>query len=60
MRNPDKENQDQFIIEPILEGHRDIHLFGVCDGHGVYGREVSAFIKATLPLYLKKNIRGVL
>lgn len=39
--NPGKVNQDAYIIEPLLDGFRDTHLFGVCDGHGIYGREVS-------------------
>lgn len=39
--NPGKVNQDAYIIEPLLDGFRDTHLFGVCDGHGIYGWEVS-------------------
>jgi len=41
VRNPGKTNQDSYIIEPLLDGMWDTHLFGVCDGHGVYGKEVS-------------------
>ena len=28
---------------------RDVHFFGICDGHGVNGRNVSSFIKQELP-----------
>lgn len=59
-KNPNKKNQDAFIIEPLFDGHRDVHLFGVCDGHGVNGREVSALIKVTLPLAMKKNLGPIL
>lgn len=38
-------NQDQYIIQPVFNGMRDVHLFGVCDGHGVNGKLVSGFIK---------------
>mmetsp|Transcript_25460 Transcript_25460/g.25234 ORF Transcript_25460/g.25234 Transcript_25460/m.25234 type:complete len:182 (+) Transcript_25460:264-809(+) len=38
LRNPKKKNQDQYIIEPIFKGMKDVHLFGVCDGHGINGK----------------------
>lgn len=44
-----KKNQDQYIIEPIFCGLRDVHLFGICDGHGANGKQVSYFIKVELP-----------
>ena len=43
--NPDKVNQDACFS--TTQG--DFHLFGVCDGHGMYGHYVSAFIKQRLP-----------
>lgn len=49
VRNPKKKNQDQYIVEPMLCGLRDVHLFGICDGHGVNGKQVSSFIKHELP-----------
>lgn len=44
----------------MFDGFRDVHLFGVCDGHGVNGREVSSMLKVALPLALKKNLGPVL
>ena len=32
--NPNKVNQDSFILSPNLNGCNFRHYFGVCDGHG--------------------------
>jgi serine/threonine protein phosphatase PrpC len=32
-----------------------VHLFGICDGHGQYGREVSSYIKIALSAQIDKN-----
>ena len=32
--NPGKVNQDAYILQPNLQGLSQVHLFGVCDGHG--------------------------
>ncbi len=32
--NPNKVNQDAFILSPNLNGCNFRHYFGVCDGHG--------------------------
>lgn len=47
--NPDKRNQDSYIVQTKLNYHDRIHLFGVADGHGQYGSEVSALIKHNFP-----------
>ncbi len=47
--NPYKQNQDSFIVCPKIGGHYSQHLFGVADGHGVYGKEVSSLVKQKLP-----------
>jgi serine/threonine protein phosphatase PrpC len=44
--NPNKINQDSFILSPNLNFR---HYFGVCDGHGQNGKDVSHFIKLRLP-----------
>lgn len=31
-------------------------MFGVCDGHGQYGHQVSAYIKENLPKIVKEFI----
>lgn len=44
-KNPNKVNQDQYLVLPHLGEYRRTHFFAVCDGHGVFGREVSEFVK---------------
>jgi cGMP-dependent protein kinase len=54
--NPNKVNQDSFILSPNLNGCNFRHYFGVCDGHGQNGKEASHYIKVRLPQLLGKNI----
>lgn len=54
--NPNKVNQDSFILTPNLNGCNFRHYFGVCDGHGQNGKEASHFIKLRLPQLLGKSI----
>jgi serine/threonine protein phosphatase PrpC len=42
-----KVNQDSFLLAPSF--HKKMHLFGIADGHGQYGQEVSEYIKNQLP-----------
>ena len=35
---PEKENQDAYFECANIGAQNDIFLFGVCDGHGYYGR----------------------
>ena len=30
-------------------------MFGICDGHGQYGREVSSYVKVALTAQIQKN-----
>ncbi len=53
--NPGKQNQDSFILHPNFRKSGQAHLFGVCDGHGHQGREVSNFVKQVLPTALEQN-----
>lgn len=64
VHNPKKPNQDVYIIEPNLNGNLGFHLFGICDGHGLHGHNISNHIKThlskviykqILPIYLKSN-----
>ena len=55
--NPNKQNQDAYILNPNLAGLPSVHLFGICDGHGQYGREVSEFVKKKLPELLERNMK---
>ena len=47
--NPDKVNQDSYILTPNISGKTWQHFFGVCDGHGPLGHHVSGYIKNNLP-----------
>ena len=51
--NPSKQNQDAYILSPNLASLPSFHLFGVCDGHGQFGREVSNFVKIVLPAQIE-------
>ncbi|CAG9323291.1 unnamed protein product [Blepharisma stoltei] len=53
--NPGKTNQDNYFEFPNFANHPDLYLFGVCDGHGFYGGEVSGFVKQRLPELLARN-----
>ena len=50
---PSKENQDTVIVHPLLD--KDTSLFGICDGHGLYGKEISNFIGQYLPTYIQNQ-----
>jgi serine/threonine protein phosphatase PrpC len=50
--NPNKVNQDSFIECMHFAMNPDLYLFGVCDGHGFYGREVSQMVKQRYPALL--------
>ncbi|CAG9316883.1 unnamed protein product [Blepharisma stoltei] len=43
-------NQDSFIVKSGLKGVKGQYLFGICDGHGPAGHEVSRFIKEKFPI----------
>ena len=50
-----KANQDSNFCYPCVGGHPQVHAFGVCDGHGQYGLEVSKFVVQTFPLVMEKD-----
>jgi serine/threonine protein phosphatase PrpC len=47
--NPNKINQDSYIINPNIQNKTYQHFFAICDGHGPLGHLVSNHIKNTLP-----------
>jgi serine/threonine protein phosphatase PrpC len=47
--NPGKVNQDSYITVPHFCGKKFAHFFGVCDGHGQNGHDVSGQLKTRLP-----------
>ncbi len=54
--NPNKVNQDSFVLAPNFAQTNYRHFFGVCDGHGTNGRDVSHFIKMRLPQLVAKHL----
>ena len=50
--NPNKVNQDNFIEIAGFAAQPTAYLFGVCDGHGTFGKEVSMYSKQRLPALL--------
>ncbi len=53
--NPNKQNQDAFVLHPNFKDSSFTHLFGVCDGHGSNGKEASGYIKQMLPQTLESE-----
>uniref|UniRef100_A0A7S2U5W4 PPM-type phosphatase domain-containing protein n=1 Tax=Lotharella oceanica TaxID=641309 RepID=A0A7S2U5W4_9EUKA len=53
--NPDKVNQDRFVIKFNVGGNTEVALFGVFDGHGEHGHHVSSFVKTALPKHLSAH-----
>ena len=49
-------NQDEFFVIQDYGKSKNQVLIGVMDGHGIYGQEVSSFIKKHLPLQLELNM----
>ena len=57
-KNPGKTNQDSYLVLPHLGEYRRTHFFAVCDGHGVFGKEVSEFVKTQLGFYVEQSIKN--
>lgn len=55
--NPYKVNQDNFLLNPNILKLPACHFFGVCDGHGQNGKEVSGFIKTRLPQLVEEHLK---
>lgn len=57
--NPNKVNQDSYIISPNIQNKTYQHFFGICDGHGPLGHLVSGYVKNTLPssVLASKNLQ---
>lgn len=53
--NPDKVNQDAFILAPNIQERQSMHMFGICDGHGAHGREAANFVKFTLHMQVEQR-----
>eukprot|EP00826_Nyctotherus_ovalis_P001327 TRINITY_DN10197_c0_g2_i1.p2 TRINITY_DN10197_c0_g2~~TRINITY_DN10197_c0_g2_i1.p2 ORF type:complete len:203 (+),score=28.74 TRINITY_DN10197_c0_g2_i1:771-1379(+) len=55
----EKQNQDSIILRPGVSGNDSYYLFGVADGHGHYGREVSGIIKEKYPVLFERNLKSL-
>jgi serine/threonine protein phosphatase PrpC len=44
---------------PHLGEYRRTHFFAVADGHGVFGKEVSEFVKAALAYKVEEEIKNI-
>jgi len=53
--NPEKVNQDAFILAPNLQERQATHMFGICDGHGPNGREAANFTKYALHMQIEQR-----
>ena len=56
---PKKANQDSYVITHNFNSSKSQTLLGVMDGHGVFGDQVSSFIRAYLPIFLTKNTQDL-
>ena len=56
--NPYKVNQDAYVLAPNIMKLPAFHYFGVCDGHGQNGKEVSGYVKQRLPVLLESFIKS--
>ena len=56
-KNPNKINQDSFLVLPHLGEYRRTHFFAVADGHGVNGKLVSEFVKTVLAKEVEQSIK---
>lgn len=53
---PKPNNQDDYLIIGNYAQNKSQTLLGVMDGHGIYGHDVSAFVKRQLPLLVENNL----
>lgn len=56
--SPYKVNQDNFLLNPNMLKLPAFHFFGVCDGHGQNGKDVSTYIKKRLPLIIEEKLKN--
>jgi serine/threonine protein phosphatase PrpC len=53
-----KVNQDNLFIFENFNDDPEHMFMSVCDGHGMYGHDVSAYLKENLPVFLNKEFRN--
>ena len=52
-----KYNQDNFFVYKNLNDENNVLFIGVCDGHGVFGHDVSNYLITHLPQNLNKALK---
>ena len=52
-----KYNQDNFFIYKNLNDENNVLFIGVCDGHGLFGHDVSKYLITHLPQNLNKALK---
>jgi serine/threonine protein phosphatase PrpC len=52
-----KHNQDSYFVGNNFTNDLNSVFMTVCDGHGIFGHEVSRFLKKTLPLILSNELK---
>lgn len=55
-----KVNQDRPVLKYAIGDNIAVSMFGVMDGHGEFGHEVSSFVKDNLPIYLAAHMEDIL
>lgn len=53
-----KVNQDRPVVKYAVGGNKDVNLFGVMDGHGEFGHDVSSFVQKKLPFHLGERAKS--
>ena len=51
-----KTNQDNFFIFNNFNNNQNYIYMGVCDGHGIFGQDISSYLVNNLPQNLNKDI----
>ena len=51
-----KLNQDNYFITHNFLGKSDYKFLGVCDGHGIFGQNVSSYLKEHLPMNVQEEL----
>lgn len=52
-----KHNQDNFFIFKNLNDEQNVFFIGVCDGHGIFGHDVSKYLINNLPKNLHNSLK---
>lgn len=58
--NKKKINQDRPVLKYAVGDHPEVSMFGVMDGHGEFGHDVSSFVQTNLPKHLGTKIDAIL